>query len=147
MALFPTRILVGVTASEGSRQALAAADQIARASGSELHLVHVKVDDPKLRSRPTSPAGRATMSEEGQTLLDRIRSEAADAGMSVAGTHLRAGERVDRALMHAQEEMEAGLLVVGAGRTGSVGRRLAGTAAIRGGRTAPGSVLVVRHPD
>jgi D-arabinose 5-phosphate isomerase GutQ len=48
--------------------------------------------------------------------------------------------------MRAQQEIEAGILVVGAGRTGAVGRRLAGTAPLRTGVAAPGSVLVVRDP-
>lgn len=145
MTTFAHRVLVGVDASVGSREAVDTAIELCRATGAELHLVHVKLTSAVLRGRPPGgPEGqRTTMREEGEGLLRRSR-EYAERQYPVTGTHLRFGQRVDRVLSHAQDELEAPVLVIGASHAGATGRTLGRT--VTGTvRRAPGSVLVARH--
>jgi nucleotide-binding universal stress UspA family protein len=144
MPVFPTLIVVGVDDSPGSRRALAAAQEIASATGSELHLVHVKLTKSPLRPKPVNPPVTQAASEEGTALLERLEREAAQGGVSVAATHLRAGDRVDRVLVDTQRELGAGLLVVGASSSGRIGRAVLGSPVTAVTRHASGSVLVVR---
>jgi hypothetical protein len=73
----------------------------------------------------------------------------------VPGDHLRAaprprqerfGEQIERALTRAQRELDAGLLVVGSQRSGSVARSLHGGGATGTVARSGRSVLVVRGP-
>jgi nucleotide-binding universal stress UspA family protein len=144
MAVFPTRILVGVERSRASDLAVDVAAELSRATGSELHLVHVKIIAGTIASRPVSSASQERLTDEGEALLADVRRRIEEGGGEVAGTHVRGGTSIDRALVHAQEELGAGLLVVGASGTGAVAQRLAGGISTGTVRKAPGSVLVVR---
>jgi nucleotide-binding universal stress UspA family protein len=144
MALFPTRIVVGVDGSTSARYALDTAAELARATGSELHLVHVKTTSSTLRGRPVTPAQGGEMDAEAAGLLDRAADTVAAAGVPVADRHVRFGERVDRALVHAQGELGAGLLVIGSSQRGSVARALLSGPEAGAVRHAGGSVLVAR---
>ncbi|MFA9445317.1 universal stress protein [Egicoccus sp. AB-alg6-2] len=145
MTLFPTPVLVATDGTARSRAALLAAVEICRATNSPLHLVHAKVTASPLRGRPMTPTQRRTTEDEGAALLEREAGAAAEAGYEVAGTHLRHGERTDRVLAAVQDELHAGLLVVGAGsRSGSLVDRVLTPAGGSTVRQAPGSVLVVR---
>ncbi len=147
MSFFPTLVLVGVDGTAHSRHAVMAAAELCSSTGSELHLVHVKVRSPTLRGQPMSPVTRERTDEEAQAMLEQERANAETLGVTVSGTHVRYGDAVHEAFVRAQEELGAGLLVVGERGTGSLGRRLAGagdpgTAA----RRSTASVLVVREP-
>lgn len=144
MPFFPTPVVVGTDGTPESRHALEAAAEIARATGSPLHLLHVKVTSATLRGRPMTPAQREGTEDEGERLLARESEAAEDLGVEVAGTHLRHGEQLERTMAAAAEELEAGLLVVGEGAAGRVAELLRsghGTSTLRRSR---GSVLVVR---
>jgi nucleotide-binding universal stress UspA family protein len=147
VALFPTRVLVALERSPAADAALEAAVSLAIATGSELHLLHVVVTSPSVRGRHLTPGQRDQLEVEGHALLDEGGRTVTELGGTVAASHLRAGTSVDRALEQAQDELEAGLLVVGASRSGSVARRLVGSS---GGasvvRRATASILVVRPP-
>jgi nucleotide-binding universal stress UspA family protein len=144
VALFPTTVLVAVDGSPASERALDAAWEVCEATGSSLHLVHVKVSRGTITSRPTSPAGREALATEGEELVAAVRQRAEARGVVVTGTYVRGGDSVERALVHAQEELGAGLLVVGASGAGSLGKRLLGTVPTSTVSRASGSVLVVR---
>ncbi|GGI04587.1 universal stress protein [Egicoccus halophilus] len=144
MVMFPTTVLVATDGTGLSRRALLTAVELCRATSSPLHVVHAKVTSTVLRGRPMTPQQRTATEEEGEQLLAREAAAAAEAGWEVAGTHLRHGERTDRVIAKVQEELQAGLLVIGASRSGSVVERLltpTGTGTVR---KASGSVLVVR---
>lgn len=144
MPSFPTKVLVGVDRSSGAALALDVGVELATATSSELHLVHVKVLSGMMGGRPVSPATQGSMAEEGEALLAELRRRVEEAGGTVTGTHVRGGSSIDEALARAQEELGAGLLVVGASNTGHVAQRLVGSTSTGTARKAMGSVLVVR---
>jgi nucleotide-binding universal stress UspA family protein len=143
--LFPTRILVGIDHAPTSTGAVTAATELARTTGSELHLLHVKTTSSTVRGRPVTPGQGDRMEAEAATLLAAATDVVHQHGGEVTATHVRFGEQVGRVLAQAQGELEAGLLVVGSGPRGSTARTLLAASPASGVvRRAPGSVLVVR---
>jgi nucleotide-binding universal stress UspA family protein len=149
LALFPTRILVALERSDTARYALDAACELARSTGSEVHLVYVTVTGSAVHGRPLTPAQEERAAEDGHAVLDRGRAQAAAQGVEVAATHLRGGETVDVVLERVQQELDAGLLVIGASRSASVASRLLVPSSGGSGvvRRSTSSILVVRPPD
>ena len=145
MTTFPARVLVGVDASLGSRDAVDIAVSLCESTGAELHLVHVKLKSALLRGRPAPTAATEVLEREGGELLRRSRLYA-ERVHPVAGTHLRHAQRVDRALARVQDELDADVLVIGAGRSSTdawhLGRTVTATI-----RRSPRSVLVARSGD
>jgi nucleotide-binding universal stress UspA family protein len=123
MGVFPTKILLATDGSEDADQAREAAADLARRSGSELHLVHVWHDVP-------SPYARAFVKRElkrqGQEVIDAQVKKIEDAGGSVAAAHLRGGRTHDE-IIALSEELEVGLLVLGSRGHGPVRRILMGS--------------------
>jgi nucleotide-binding universal stress UspA family protein len=146
MPMFPTRILVGVDPSASARFAIETATELSRATGSELHLVHVKTTSATVHGRPLTPAQGEVMDDEAAALLAQAAGAVVASGGAVAGQHVRFGEHVDRALVQAQGELDAGLLVIGSSRGGKVARSLLSGAATGTVRRSSGSVLVARGP-
>lgn len=151
MSFFPTPVIVGSDGTPAGRHALLAAVELCRATGSDLHIVHVKLASGMLRGRPMTPVQRERTDEEAYQLLEDERAAAEGAGLAVVGTHLRYGENAEQAFVSTQAELGAGLLVIGASRTGTLAQRL--TSATAGSTTGTGavrrssaSVLVVRQP-
>ena len=123
MSVFPTKILLATDGSEDAAEAREAAIDLARRTGSELHLVHVWHDVP-------SPYAHAFVKRElrsqGQEILDAEVRKIEEAGDSVEGAHLRGGRTSDE-VIELSEELGAGLLVVGSRGLGPVGRILMGS--------------------
>jgi nucleotide-binding universal stress UspA family protein len=142
--VFPTTVLVGVDTSAAAARAVEVAAEICAATGSELHLLHVKIASGTLSSRPVSPTSQERLRDEGVATGAEIRRRVEERGVPVTATHVRAGSSIERALVHAQAELGAGLLVIGASTNASVGRRVLGSTPIDTVRRAAGSVLVVR---
>jgi universal stress protein A len=146
MALeFPTRILVATDGSPASQEALVTACQLAQATRSDLHLGFVALTSSTIRGRPMTPRQREVLEEEGSRVLDDAARRAREGGCEATTEHVRFGSRVDIALIQLQEDLDAGLLVIGTRPGGSLARRLFGE---EGGtevtRRAPRSVLLVR---
>lgn len=147
MSKFTERILVAVDTPEGSRHVVRVAAELASALDADLHLIHVRSARSTVQGRPITPAQRETMEDAGGRLLEGLAAEAEAAGRPVVEQHLRIGERIHRELVDAQAELEAGLLVVGAGKGGTASRLLSSAGGATGAvRRSPGSVLVVRDP-
>jgi nucleotide-binding universal stress UspA family protein len=146
MLLFPTRILVGVDRSASARYALGVAADLVRATGGELHLVHVKSTSSTVRGRPITSGQGEAMDAEAAALLADAAEDAMQQGAEVAGTHVRYGEHIDRVLVQAQGEVDAGLLVVGASQSGRIARSLFSSPSSGTVRRSGGSVLVARAP-
>jgi nucleotide-binding universal stress UspA family protein len=150
MATLPTKVLVAVDAGSASEHGLDSARELCAATGAELHLVHVQLTRASVRGRPMTPAQRAAAERDGTALLARLRARVEDAGGTVADTHLRFGESVERALVDAQRELDDALLVIPARRSARLVRRLASSgspvAPSAVVRRARGPVLVVREP-
>ncbi len=148
MTFFPTAIIVGVDGTPASRHALArGGGAVPRPRDPPLHIAHVRLTSGTLHGRPMTPEQRERAESEGQQLLDQEREAADELGADVAGTHLRHGDRIDRAFADLQEELGAGLLVVGDSTSGSLVQRLTGEAQRSTGavRRSRASVLVVRE--
>ena len=115
------RIVIGVDDREGGRDALALADTFARATGGTLIAVRAYLQE----SHPT----RATVGGFEQDLRADASAElsraVSDAG--VEAQRVVVGDiSIARALQHAAEQDDAGLLVVGSTHWGPIGRVLAG---------------------
>lgn len=152
MTFFPTPVVVGTEGTSACRHALLAAVELCRATGSPLHLLHVRLLQQGLQGRPPTPAQRERGEAEGQALLERESAVVAEHDLAVSGTHLRHAERIDQAFVAVQEELAAGLLVIGdRGSSGLLARLLTGSAAGSATgtvRRSRASVLVVRErPD
>ena len=123
MSVFPTKILLATDGSEDAAQAREAAADLARRSGSELHLVHVWHDVP-------SPYAHAFVKRElrrqGQEVIDTQVKKIEDAGGTVAETHLRGGRTHDE-IIELSEELGVGLLILGSRGHGAVRRILMGS--------------------
>lgn len=148
MTFFPTPVVVGTDGDDAGRHALRAAVELCQATGSPLHIAHVVLTSGTLRGRPMTPGQRERSDEEGEQLLQREAAAAVEAGIEVAGTHLRYAERVDRALVEVQEGLGAGLLVIGERGSGTLAQRLmqaGGTGSAGTVRRSRASVLVVRE--
>lgn len=148
MAHFPTRVLVGVDRSPTAARAVDAATELCRSTGSELHLLHVRSTSSTLHGRPMTPPQRTGSESEGDEVLQAARRRVEDAGGEVAGAHLRFGDRVDREMLAAQQELQIGLLVLGSGGQGRLLQQvMSGTPSTTTARRSPASVLLVRHVD
>jgi nucleotide-binding universal stress UspA family protein len=145
VTFFPTPVVVGTEGTEASRHALLAAAELANATGSPLHIAHVRLTSGSLHGRPMTPGQRERADEEAEALLAGERAAAEERGAEVAGTHLRDGDRVDHAFAALQEELGAGLLVIGEGSTGTLAQRLTGGTSTGTVRRSRASVLVVRE--
>jgi nucleotide-binding universal stress UspA family protein len=147
VTFFPTPVVVGTEGTAASRHALLAAVELARATGSELHIAHVRLTSGTLHGRPMTPTQRERADDEARALLDREQEVAVEHGAEVAGTHLRYGERIDLAFASLQEDLGAGLLVIGDSPEGSLASRLMGGSSGSTGtvRRSRASVLVVRE--
>lgn len=141
-----SRLLVGVDTPPDSHHVVRVAARLAVLLGADLHLAHVRLTRSTMQGRPMTPAQRETQQHDGEALLEALAGEAVDVGAAVAGRHVRFGERIERELAMLQDELDAGLLVLGASRGGGVARRLLSSPVSGTVRRAPGSVLVVRPP-
>ncbi len=145
MSFFPTSVVVATDGTPESRHALEAAVELARATGSPLHLLHVRSSSGTLHGRPITPAQRETTEAEGHRLLEREAAAATELGLEVTGTHLRHGDPLARTMAEAAAELDAGVLVIGDSASGRLAQLLTSTASSTSTvRRSKGSVLVVR---
>jgi nucleotide-binding universal stress UspA family protein len=144
MSLFPSRILLAIDGSEEAELALRVAVELAKSTGAELHLVHVKlipITPPYPEAldwkEDLGPAER-----EAQELLDEQVKKVEDAGGTVAGVHLREEQPAEEIVALA-EELGAYLIVVGRRNRGRIRRALARSVSDGVVRHARCPVLVV----
>src|ERR671912_2787722 len=123
MSVFPTKILLATDGSEDAAQATQAATDLARRSGSELHVVHVWHDVPGPYRHGFI---KRELRRQGQEILDEQVRKIEEAGGTVAKAHLRCGRTSDE-VIRLSEELGAGLLVVGSRGRGRVRRILMGS--------------------
>jgi nucleotide-binding universal stress UspA family protein len=144
MSLFSGSILLATDGSEEAELAAGVAVELARSSGSELHLVHVKL----IPITPPYPEvldwkeDLERAEREARELLDEQAKKVEDAGGTVAGAHLRE-ELAAEEIVALAEEMGVGLIVVGRRDRGRIRRALAGSVSDWVVRHARCPVLVV----
>ena len=150
MSIFPTTILLATDSSEEARLAALTAADLAKSTGSELHVVMVFQESAnvhpyyEVRFPKAAELLRQQGREEVQKVLDeqvgRIRKD----GAEVTEAHLETGEP-DGAIVSLAEELGAGLIVVGSRGLGGVRRALMGSVSDSVVRHAHCPVLVVRE--
>jgi nucleotide-binding universal stress UspA family protein len=146
MTLLPRKVLLATDGSEEAELVARVAVEVAKSTGSELHLVHVKL----LPITPPYPdvldwrwgEDLERAEREARELLDEQVKKVEDAGGTVAGAHLREEEPAEEIVVLA-EELEVGLIVVGSRDRGRIRRAFAGSVSDWVVRHAPCPVLVV----
>jgi nucleotide-binding universal stress UspA family protein len=148
MSIFPTRILLATDGSEEAELAALRSVELADATDSELHVVHVGVVPIFLQSYPGTLGYYGKLheqiEEESRELLRKQSLRVKAAGGTVAGAHLRMGE-VALEIVALAEELGAGLIVMGCRGLGGVRRALMGSVSDSVVRHAHCPVLVVRQ--
>ena len=135
MSIFPTKILLATDGSREAELAATTAADLAKSTGSELHVVHV--GESPLVYHPERHAYRAEYEEyekESQRLLEAQVERVKRTGATVAQTHLRMG-RADEEIVELAQSMGAGMIVMGSRGHGRIRRALMGSV----------SESVVRH--
>jgi nucleotide-binding universal stress UspA family protein len=147
MSIFPTRILLAIDGSEEAELAALRAVDLADATHSELHVVHVGVVPSFLVSYPGTLGYERRLydqiEEESRQLLRELSWRVKVVGGTVAGTHLRMGQ-VALEIVALAEELGVGLIVMGSRGLGGVRRALMGSVSDSVVRHAHCPVLVVR---
>ena len=147
MSTFPTRILLATDGSEQAELAALRAVELADATDSELHVVHVGVVPIFLQSYPGTLGYERTLYEQIEEVSkERLRKQSLRvkaAGGTVAGAHLRMGA-VALEIVALAEELQADLIVMGCRGLGGVRRALMGSVSDSVVRHAHCPVLVVR---
>ena len=152
MSIFPTKILLATDGSREADLALTTAADLAKTTGSELHVSYVF---PTAAQRPFPNPVLARPAEEmeheleeamhqAQTFLDRQVGRVREEGVEVAEAHLVRG-RPDREVVHLSEDIDAGLIVMGSRGLGGVRRALMGSVSDSVVRHAHCPVLIVRE--
>jgi nucleotide-binding universal stress UspA family protein len=148
MSIFPTRILLATDGSQEAELAALRAVELADATDSELHVVHVGVVPIFLQSYPGTLGYYGKLheqiEEESRELLRKQSLRVKAAGGTVARAHLRMGE-VALEIVALAEELGAGLIVMGCRGLGGVRRALMGSVSDSVVRHAHCPVLVVRQ--
>src|SRR5919112_2283428 len=147
MSIFPTRILLAIDGSVEAELAATKAVDLADATDSELHVVHVGVVPRFLESYPGTLGYERRLynqiEEESRQLLRELSWRVKVVGGTVAGTHLRMGA-VSLEIVALAEELQADLIVMGCRGLGGVRRALMGSVSDSVVRHAHCPVLVVR---
>jgi nucleotide-binding universal stress UspA family protein len=140
-------ILLATDGSVQAEQATQAAIELADATGSGLHLVHVGVVPNCLGNGPGTIGYDGMLYEqierEAREVLRKLTWRTKVAGGTVVATHLRLGG-VAEEIIDLAEEIGAGMIVMGSRGRGRLRRFLLGSVSGTVVRRAPCSVLVVR---
>lgn len=151
MGTFPTKILLATDGSKEAGMAARMAADLARHTGSELHLVTVGrerrlasevSDDHEIVEKAVG-----TLEREAQGILYEQARKVEEAGGTVAEAHRVMGGRPDEEIVRLGEQLDAGLIVVGSRGLGGIRRSLMGSVSDSVVRHASCPVLVVRGED
>src|SRR5215216_5252464 len=139
MSIFPTTILLATDGSEEAQLAATTAADLAEKTNSELHVLTVGPDYP-LYELPEHPADFEDVlrenRREAKELLEQQAKWIEESGGTVKETHLREGR--------ADEEIVAGLIVLGSRGHGRLTRALMGSVSDAVVRHAHCPVTIVR---
>src|SRR5215207_9123663 len=150
MSTFPTRILLATDGSEQAELAALRAVDLADATDSELHVVHVGVIPRFLESYPGTLGYERRLyeqiEEDSRQRLRELSWRVKVAGGNVAGSHLRMGA-VALEVVALAKDLGAGLIVMGCRDHRGIRRAIEGSISDAVIRHAPCPVLVVRSPE
>jgi nucleotide-binding universal stress UspA family protein len=149
MSIFPITILLATDGSKEAQLAATTAADLAKSTGSELHVVHV--GEIPLVYHPERHAYRAEYEEhekEAQQLLEAEVARVKEAGATVAQSHLRLGRansRADEEIVELAQGIDAGLIVMGNRGQRRLRRALVGSVSESVVRHAHCPVTIVRE--
>lgn len=149
MSLSPGRILLATDGSPDAALAARRAAGLAKAFGSELHVVHVvPVSDPYYLAGEDAegPSLYEEDEERARKLLDKEVARIEGMGVGVEKEHLKTGEP-DAEIVALGEEIDAGTIVLGSRGLGPLARMPVGSVASSVVSHAHCPVLVVRDRD
>jgi nucleotide-binding universal stress UspA family protein len=144
MSIFPTKVLLATDGSWEAALAATTAADLAKSTGSELHVVHV--GEIPLVYHPERHTYRAEYEEhekEAQQLLEAEVARIKEAGATVAQAHLRMG-RADEEIVDLAQNIDAGMIVMGSRGQGRLRRALVGSVSESVVRHAHCPVTIVR---
>ncbi len=142
MSIFPTRILLAVDGSGESELATTTAADLANATNSELHVVHVGELLPTVLAQ--TEVEPAQLEREARELLDEQVRTVETAGGTVTEAHLRLG-RADEEIADLAHSLDVGLIVMGSRGRGRIRRALMGSVSDSVVRHAHCPVTIVRE--
>jgi nucleotide-binding universal stress UspA family protein len=138
---FPTKILLATDGSEEASLAASTAAEVAKDTDSELHVIHVGPNVPRLLAATEEKPGQMAR-EARRTLGEQVRRIQAGHG-TVARAHLRFGEAPEEVVVLA-ENIGAGLVVMGSRGRSGIRRALMGSVSERVVRHANCPVMIIR---
>jgi nucleotide-binding universal stress UspA family protein len=144
LSIFPTRILLATDGSPHADLAAGVAVDLARSTGSRLHVVAVGRTFPAAVYDEYAESRREDLRREAQEILDEQVRKIEESGGTVAVAHVKLNEKRDEAIVHLAEDIGAGMIVMGSRGFGGMRRALMGNVADSVVRHAHCPVLVVR---
>ena len=154
MSILPTKILLASDGSEEAELASRTAVDLAKSTGSELHVLYVwEAANPYIEmelagDEPVSPRLDAELrrqfDQQARAMLDTETEKVRAAGGTVTQAYLRTGKAAHEIVALA-EEIGAGLIVMGSRGLGGIRRALIGSVSDSVVRHAHCPVLVVRQ--
>ena len=141
MSIFPTTILLATDGSAEAELAATTAADLAKSTGSELHVVHIGELRPTFLAQ--TELEPAQLERQAQQLLDEQVRRVEGAGSPVKEAHLRLG-RADEEIVDLAQSIGAGLIVMGSRGRGRIMRALMGSVSDSVVRNAPCPVTIVR---
>jgi nucleotide-binding universal stress UspA family protein len=142
MSIFPTNILLATDGSREAELAAITAADLANATNSELHVLHVGELLPTVLAQ--TEVEPAQLEREARQLLDEQVRRVEEAGGTVKGAHLRLG-RADEEIVDLAQSMDVGLIVMGSRGRGRLRRALVGSVSESVVRHAHCPVTIVRE--
>lgn len=142
---FPMRILVASDGSGPSDAAIKLSGDLAAATGSELHVLHVTLVSRYIMPDLLSESQVARIKAEAQQRLQDEEARAKASGVAITKSHLRYG-RPDGEILRLGEELGVGMIVIGNRSGDAMSRILLGSNAENVVRYAHCPVLVAREP-
>jgi nucleotide-binding universal stress UspA family protein len=154
MSIFPTRVLLATDGSKEAELASSSAADLAKRTGSELHVVYVGHMPPVFYESPGAwvldrdlqSRMEVRVEEEARARLDEQVQRVREAGGEVAEAHASLG-RPDAEIVRLAEELGAGLIVLGSRGLGPLRSALMGSVSHSVVRHAHCPVLVVRAEE
>jgi nucleotide-binding universal stress UspA family protein len=142
MSIFPTKILLATDGSREAELAATTASDLANATNSELHIVHVGELLPSLLAQ--TEVEPAQLEREARERLDEQVRRVEEAGGTIKEAHLRLG-RADEEIVDLAQRLGVGLIVMGSRGHGRIRRALMGSVSDSVVRHAPCPVTIVRE--
>jgi nucleotide-binding universal stress UspA family protein len=144
MSVFPTKVLLATDGSDEATLAASTAADLAKATASELHVVHVGEYLPTFFAETEMEP--AQLEREARNVLDEQAKKIEAAGKTVTEAHLRLG-RAPHEILAVAEQIGAGVVVIGSRGLGGLRRALMGSVSDSVVRHAHCPVFVVRKEE